>query len=551
MCACNVPLPVCGGPLRMKPVAGRKAPQQHAPALIRSWHWHTGVPLHLDIRTRQALEELPPDQLLKALSRGCIASVELHDSILRAPREMQSSVLSALTRSASTLTVLHSLRLEIANSQEAPLAAFTALRDLTLRHWQETGGILRAADLPSSLEEIRVELRARARKSIATSGLPPLVAFDRLRDLRRITYANYDLWDLLSCDDEGDVIPAQLPQSLEVCAVVPPHLLILASVSPRGGAVVMQHGAVCQPYCAEADRVPDDAACRSVASSSEEVIKASLPMQTVQLEAATIALQDISVDWPSSNSNDDEDGSGGGVSRLSPLGPVNDVTLEVGAEIIIDMVYTARPCPGAHRSIVCSSAGCTACCGTASDSADTRWQCQRPCVAEWRQSGRVAQLRPATADGSVPAFEGCGTTLPLGFAAIRLETNRLSCHATEQQPQARAGPEAARRSIDPVQLLCSALQLAPACYCRFELAFGRENEPLHVFGCVILTCWNATMSWTATATFESIAELAAAMQRSASAESLSMHLSADKQSIIVQRVEGELPGGAADVQCPT
>ncbi len=537
----------------MKPVAGRKAPQQHAHALIRSWHWHAGVPLHLDVRTRQALEELPPDQLLKALSRGCIASVELHDSILRAPRDMQSSVVSALARSASTLTTVHGLRLDIANSQEAPLAAFTALRDLTLRHWQDTGGILRAADLPSSLEEIRVELRARARarKSIATSGLPPPVAFDSLRDLRRITYANYDLWDLLSCDDEGDVIPVQLPQSLEVCAVVPPHMLILASVCPRGGAVVMQHGAVCQSCCAEADRVPDDADCRSVASSSEEVIKVSLLMQTVRLEAATIALQDISIDWPSSNSSDDEDGSGGGVSRQSPLGPVNDVTLEVGAEIIIDMVYTACPCPGAHTSIVCSSAGCTACCGTASDSADTRWQCQRPCVAEWRQSGRVARLRPAIADGSVLAFEGYGPTLPLGFAAIRMETNRLSCHATEQQPQARAGPEAARRSIDPVQLLCSALRLAPACYRRFELAFGYANEPLHVFGCVILTCWNATMSWTATATFESIAKLAAAMQRSASAESLSVHLSPDVQSIIVRRVEGELPGGAAAVQCPT
>ena len=132
-----------------------------------------------------------------------------------------------------------------------------------------------------------------------------------------------------------------------------------------------------------------------------------------------------------------------------------------------------------------------------------------------------------------------------------METNRLSCHATEQQPQARAGPEAARRSIDPVQLLCSALRLAPACYRRFELAFGCDNEPLHVFGCLILTCWNATMSWTATATFESIAELAAAMQRSASAEGLSMQLSPDEQSIVVRRVEGELLGGAADVQCPT
>ena len=231
-----------------------------------------------------------------------------------------------------------------------------------------------------------MELRARACKSTATSGLPPLIAFDRLRDLRRITYADYDLWDLLSCDDEGDVIPAQLPQSLEVCAVIPLRLLVLASVCPRGGHVVMQHGAVCQPYCAEADRVPDDAACRSVASSSEEVNKASLLMQTVRLEAATIALQDISVDWPSSDSSDDEDGRDGRAASQSPLGPVNDVTLEVGAEIIIDMVYTARPCPGAHRSMTCSSAGCTACCGTASDSADTRWQCQRPCVAEWRQS---------------------------------------------------------------------------------------------------------------------------------------------------------------------
>ena len=136
----------------------------------------------------------------------------------------------------------------------------------------------------------------------------------------------------------------------------------------------------------------------------------------------------------------------------------------------------------------------------------------------------------------MPAWDGLGTPLPPGFAALRMETNWLRCHAMDEQPQAGPGPEATRRIADPGQLLCRALQLAPACYRRFELAAARLGQPLEVS--FELSCGgDKEASDGASATYASVAELTAAMQRFASAESVSVRLSSNEQTIIMHRCE--------------
>ncbi len=112
---------------------------------------------------------------------------------------------------------------------------------------------------------------------------------------------------------------------------------------------------------------------------------------------------------------------------------------------------------------------------------------------------------------------GHSTHLPLGFAALRMETNRLSCHATEGWDQ----PDALERNTAPVQLLCRALWLAPPYYASIELAADDPDEPLEVHGSVSQMCEDAGAPYSATASFSSIAELAVrcagSLQRSASA----------------------------------
>ncbi len=178
--------------------------------------------MHVEVQAQQTPDGLPPAQLLSALSRGCIASVQLHDSVMRAEPELQSSVVSALACSASTLTALHGLCLAgtAADAQHPRLAALSRLRDLTLCHWDDCVAVLQAAHLPSSLKELRVEEHGAAHRR-APAVLPPLVSLDRLRNLRRLTFAQHSrkLWQLYSLDDDQRRIPVQLPQSLEVCAV--------------------------------------------------------------------------------------------------------------------------------------------------------------------------------------------------------------------------------------------------------------------------------------------------------------------------------------------
>ena len=146
-------------------------------------------------------------------------------------------------------------------------------------------------------------------------------------------------------------------------------------------------------------------------------------------------------------------------------------------------------------------------------------------------------------------WEARGTNLPLGFTAVRMETNRLECYVHERLPyhNARSGELDIK---DPVRMLCRALRLAPVWYRSFEIATynhasDEPSVPLRINGCGHLTHLDGR--WTShrsTAEFDSIVDLAAVMLRFAAAERLDVRVSLAKQSIIICRRGNELVCGA-------
>ncbi len=173
-------------------------------------------------------KELTPKQLLATLTSTCFASVHLHHS--RRKRcscppcpALPPMIVSALApRSASTLTALHNLPLvepwvePLLHDPGLGLTALTRLRALTLRQTWEELKELRAADLPLSLEDLKLVDVVEHPRHVERvwEDLPLFVAFDALQNLRRITLANY--WCL-----KLRWHPALRPPSLEVCAPSP------------------------------------------------------------------------------------------------------------------------------------------------------------------------------------------------------------------------------------------------------------------------------------------------------------------------------------------
>lgn len=146
------------------------------------------------------------------------------------------------------------------------------------------------------------------------------------------------------------------------------------------------------------------------------------------------------------------------------------------------------------------------------------------------------------------AWDGPGTNLPPGFATLRLETNFLECKATERVPDAER-PTAGRCLDHPVHLLCRALRTAPVSYERFELTAARRCHPLHVIGGGNMYVGDRRTSvYSKLQRFDSIVGLAAAMQRYAAEESLTVHVLPDEQCIIVHRIGDWAPGGNPGVQ---
>ncbi len=148
--------------------------------------------------------------------------------------------------------------------------------------------------------------------------------------------------------------------------------------------------------------------------------------------------------------------------------------------------------------------------------------------------------RPAgCAAGRMVAWEGDGTNVTWGFIAVRVETNRVQCLAEENPLDDGPGPHA-RHTTDPVQLLCRALRLAPACYRRLELVPDQSYMPFHVGGEVFYSWTDRDNAYdrlhdNAPASFDSVGELAAALQRCAAAEGLSVHCSTDERIVVLSR----------------
>ena len=152
----------------------------------------------------------------------------------------------------------------------------------------------------------------------------------------------------------------------------------------------------------------------------------------------------------------------------------------------------------------------------------------------------------ATAAGRMLAWDARGTRLPLGFTALRMQTNWLQCWAVARLPHTE--PAAEGRCLNhPVHLLCRALRMAPACYRRFELAAAEHDAKVHILGggTIHMDGKERTHRGTAT-TCRNLSKLASEMRRYAAAEGLSVHVLPDGCSIVVHRVgsSNALPAAA-------
>ncbi len=129
------------------------------------------------------------------------------------------------------------------------------------------------------------------------------------------------------------------------------------------------------------------------------------------------------------------------------------------------------------------------------------------------------------------AWEGFGTKIAQGFAALRMRTNGLVCWAEEWM---RAD---ARYTTEPVQLLCRTLALAPACYRRFELAHAQPEELLCVEAHVSLRCHAdvPAVHRSFAKSLHTMQELVVAMQRFAAAEGLVVARTPQTGVIVVSR----------------
>ena len=175
---------------------------------------------------------LSQSQLRAALSSVAAASVRLQYGRRVPPPMSQSRLLPALAGSAPTLAALHGLRLAVDSMPPGlppGLPAFTRLRALTLCQTRQRRALLRATQLPPSLEDLTLALTVPDVQRIGHAGPPLLVGFDGLCNLQRLTLADYGTsWQLCSrVDEEGASDPALLPLCLQV-RLVPPSVLCVS-----------------------------------------------------------------------------------------------------------------------------------------------------------------------------------------------------------------------------------------------------------------------------------------------------------------------------------
>ena len=226
---------------------------------------HAGLPLNLEFS-----RGMMPDWLAAAPSGARFGSVHLPDD----PEGMGDEqwpplpkrpplVVSALAGSASTLAALHNLPLRKLpaddSDPEVGLAAFTQLRELSLRQiWHMD--VLRAADLPASLEDFELIMNLADLEGFDWPGPPNFVAFDSHQNLRRITLAGFPSWKIGGYSRQRRRWrPALLPRSLEVCAPSPSRVILhTATLLPWASALLKM---TCWHACRRSSTGPESTTC--------------------------------------------------------------------------------------------------------------------------------------------------------------------------------------------------------------------------------------------------------------------------------------------------
>ena len=103
--------------------------------------------------------------------------------------------------------------------------------------------------------------------------------------------------------------------------------------------------------------------------------------------------------------------------------------------------------------------------------------------------------------------------------------------------------------MQPLQLMCRALRLTPACYSYFELSAANPHAPVHIEARVSLSGWySGPNSVEGAVSFDSIAELATAMSQFAVMEGLRMRMLPGARGIVLQRANAAMPATVPGVQ---
>jgi len=494
------------------------------------------VPLHVDLRP-----PLTPERLRVVLTSACYASVNLHNSLAAVrpvPPESPALVVSALASSASTLTALRGLPLvEPADHPEPGLAAFTQLRALELRQTSAALQVLRVTQLPASLTDL--ELSA---VTFPRTGLPLFVGLDGLSSLRQITSAGHVSWKLGSWDDDaGERCQLRLPPVFEVCSAGPAPICC-AGLRP----IVLQDPKLQESVGAAHNQSQDAQRLLIVSFLVEAVVgfvilrfkyRRCFGSSVTQRCAWTWFTPRVGVAGAMTRTDltmRRQDCLGPSARVYSPVQPIgSDSTwhmLHVTPQVLVIrslLVWNVAPLIVVMKVVALIGLLRQAAAHHVQHEAD------RPTIVS------RSPLLFMFADGGLTAARGPGTSLPPGIAGIRAQTNRFECRVDEWLPaEGRRGyPE------DAVQLLCRTLQLTPAWYRQFQLTHHRPDKPLELTGRVWLAVANRqTLVEYPAMEFDGVVELAAAMQRFAHTETLSLYVgSSSYRSIFIQKTGGDLP----------
>ncbi len=228
-------------------------------------------------------------------------------------------------------------------------------------------------------------------------------------------------------------------------------------------------------------------------------------------------------------------------SSCQPLLRPVDVVLEVAGSLFLQSDYIPKYCSGAHLH-----AGPDILTSARSHLWDNGgWRVQ-PAVSITVRINHVRPRRLSTAiviaGGKLVAWEGDGAKLAPGFVTLRMQTNSLRGLANETYLSARGHRES--QAMDPAQLQCRLLCLAPTSYKRFEVSLARPSEPLLLEATEFVSfprdrC--GYMKRNSTASFDSVMQLGDAAQQWTIAEGLKAFVTPDERTVVISRAWNDMP----------